>query len=65
MDTGLQRVTGVDYTAPDGSTITSRRENGVWVITDTTGRHEFAKVLEWITYIRETYGWPLPGKTID
>jgi hypothetical protein len=61
----MERVTGVDYTAPDGSTISTRYDSGVWIITDSTGRHEFGNVRAWIDYISETYGWPLPSVVID
>ena len=65
----MEKISAVEYTAPSGATLTLTKapEQGMWNLENSeTG--ETVSTLgmgQMIGHIRQTYGWPLPSKSVD
>lgn len=63
----MEKCSAVEYTAPNGATLTLTQAAPGWNLTNSeTGKVTHTSGMgEMIGHIRQTYGWPLPSKSID
>src|SRR5690606_31647044 len=57
----LTRAESVTYATPDGGELTLRYD-GEWVADDNGTEHRFGNIRQLMSYVSDTYSWPLPTK---
>lgn len=57
----LTRAESVTYATPDGGELTLRYD-GEWVADDNGTEHRFGNIRQFMSYVSDTYSWPLPTK---
>lgn len=63
----MERISAVEYTAPDGATLTLTKDAGGCHLehSETGEVVNTRRMGEMLGHIHGTYGWPLPCKSVD